>query len=147
MNLASLFRWRHRRAPGAGAPGPVNPPGEAERLLRRLDFTVIRRLDGLRQGDHRNAAYGAGLDLAELRPYQPGDDVRALDWNVTARMGEAYVRRYNEDRDVTAWLVLDLTASTDFGSAPAVFSIHQEMPAASSISHAPLSSPSRVGCR
>ncbi|MBI3972032.1 MAG: DUF58 domain-containing protein [Chloroflexi bacterium] len=95
----------------------MQPPGEAERLLRRLDFTVIRRLDGLRQGDHRNVAYGAGLDLAELREYQPGDDVRALDWNVTARMGQAYVRRYHEDRDITAWLVLDLTASTDFGSA------------------------------
>jgi uncharacterized protein (DUF58 family) len=94
-----------------------NPPGEAERLLRRLDFTVVRRLDGLRQGEHRNAAFGFGLDLGELRPYVPGDDVRALDWNVTARMGEAYVRRYHEDRDITAWLLLDLTASTDFGSA------------------------------
>jgi uncharacterized protein (DUF58 family) len=84
--------------------------------LRRLDFTIIRRLDGHRQGDHRNLAYGAGLDLAELRPYVPGDDVRALDWNVTARMGEPYVRRFHEDRDVTVWLVLDLSASTDFGS-------------------------------
>ncbi|HEX2032548.1 MAG TPA: DUF58 domain-containing protein, partial [Chloroflexota bacterium] len=110
-------RWRRRRATPAGTAGTISPPGEAERLLRRLDFTVIRQLDGLRQGEHRNAALGFGLDLAELRPYQPGDDVRALDWNVTARMGEAYVRRYHEDRDVTAWLLLDLTASTDFGSA------------------------------
>lgn len=85
--------------------------------MKRLDFTVVRRLDGLRQGEHRNAAFGFGLDLGELRPYQVGDDVRALDWNVTARMGEAYVRRYHEDRDVTAWLLIDLTASTDFGSA------------------------------
>jgi len=95
----------------------LNPPGEAERLLRRLDFTVVRRLDGLRQGEHRNLAYGAGLDLAELREYQPGDDVRALDWNVTARMGQPFVRRFHEDRDVTAWLVLDLSRSLDFGSA------------------------------
>jgi uncharacterized protein (DUF58 family) len=94
----------------------VNAPGEAERLLRRLDFTVIRRLDGMRQGDHVNVRYGPGLDLAELREYQPGDDVRALDWNVTARMGQPYVRRYHEDREITAWLVLDLTASLDFGS-------------------------------
>ncbi len=93
------------------------PPGEAERLLRRLDFSVIKPLDGLRQGDHRNRAYGSGLDLAELREYQPGDDVRALDWNVTARLGTAYVRRYHEEREITAWLVLDLSASTDFGSA------------------------------
>jgi len=95
----------------------VNPPGEAERLLRRLDFTVIRRLDGLRQGEHRNLSYGFGLDLAELREYQPGDDVRALDWNVTARMDRPFVRRFHEDREVTAWLVLDLTASHDFGSS------------------------------
>ena len=92
------------------------PPGEAERLLKRLDFTVVRRLDGLRQGEHRNLAYGFGLDLAELREYQPGDDVRSLDWNVTARMDRPFVRSYHEDREVTAWLVLDLTASSDFGS-------------------------------
>ena len=112
MRLPRLFRRRRRPPPPVGT-----PPGEAERLLRRLDFTVVRRLDGLRQGEHRNAAFGFGLDLGELRPYVPGDDVRALDWNVTARMGEAYVRRFHEDRDVTAWLLLDLTASTDFGSA------------------------------
>lgn len=108
--------WRKRPAADANGGPAVNPPGEAERLLRRLDFTVIRRLDGLRQGEHRNAAYGSGLDLAELREYQPGDDVRALDWNVTARMDKPYVRRFHEDREVTAWLVLDLTASSAFGS-------------------------------
>jgi len=85
--------------------------------LKRLDFTVVRRLGGLRQGEHRNLAYGFGLDLAELREYQPGDDVRAMDWNVTARMDRPYVRSYHEDREVTAWMVLDLTASNDFGSA------------------------------
>jgi uncharacterized protein (DUF58 family) len=110
--LGRIFRRRPAPPPPVGS-----PPGEAERLLRRLDFTVVRRLDGLRQGEHRNAAFGFGLDLGELRPYVPGDDVRALDWNVTARMGEAYVRRYHEDRDITAWLLIDLTASTDFGSA------------------------------
>jgi uncharacterized protein (DUF58 family) len=107
---------RARRGP-APEPPALAPPGEAERLLRRLDFRVIKPLDGLRQGDHRNRAYGSGLDLAELREYQPGDDVRALDWNVTARLGTAYVRRYHEERDITAWLVLDLSPSTDFGSA------------------------------
>ena len=110
------MRWFPRRRRTSPAPIEVNPPGEAERLLRRLDFSVVRRLDGLRQGDHRNLAYGAGLDLAELREYRPGDDVRALDWNVTARMAQPYVRRYHEDREITAWLVLDLTASLDFGS-------------------------------
>jgi uncharacterized protein (DUF58 family) len=114
-SLRFIRRLRPGRRPAPEA-GPASPPGEAERLLRRLDFTVVRRLDGLRQGDHRNAAYGAGLDLAELREYQAGDDVRALDWNVTARMGTPFVRRYHEDRDITAWLVLDLTRSSWFGS-------------------------------
>ncbi|CAA9296392.1 MAG: hypothetical protein PA3071 [uncultured Chloroflexi bacterium] len=109
--------WPFRRRRAEPERGTVNPPGEAERLLRRLDFSVVRRLDGLRQGEHRNLAYGFGMDLAELREYVPGDDVRALDWNVTARMDRPFVRRFHEDREVTAWLVLDLTPSTDFGSA------------------------------
>ena len=110
-----MLGWLRRKPPTVERTA-LSPPGEAERLLRRLDFTVVRRLDGLRQGEHRNLAYGFGLDLAELREYQPGDDVRALDWNVTARMDRPFVRSYHEDREVTAWLVLDLTASTDFGS-------------------------------
>lgn len=57
------------------------------------------------------------MDLAELRPYQPGDDVRAIDWNVTARSAQPFVRRFHEERDLTVWLILDLTASLDFGSA------------------------------
>ena len=110
-----MLGWLRKKPPPAER-SPLAPPGEAERLLKRLDFTVVRRLDGLRQGEHRNLAYGFGLDLAELREYQPGDDVRALDWNVTARMDRPFVRRFHEDREVTAWLVLDLTSSTDFGS-------------------------------
>lgn len=108
--------WARLSAPRPESARAPAPPGEAERLLRRLDFTVVRQLDGLRQGEHRNSAYGPGLDLAELRAYQPGDDVRALDWNVTARMAEPFVRRYHEDREISAWLVLDFTGSTDFGS-------------------------------
>ena len=91
-------------------------PGGAERLLRRLNLAVVRRLDGLRQGEHATSAYGPGLDLADLRPYAPGDDVRSLDWNVTARTGTPHVRRYYEDRDIGAWLLLDLTGSMAFGS-------------------------------
>ena len=87
-----------------------------ERVLRRLDWTVIRRLDGLLQGDYRTLFRGAGLDLADLREYQYHDDVRYIDWNVTARLHTPYVREYHEDREVTAWFLLDLTASMDFGS-------------------------------
>lgn len=87
-----------------------------ERILQRLDWTVIRRLDGLLQGDYRTLFHGFGLDLAELREYQLTDDVRYIDWNVTARMQMPYVRQYNEDREVTAWFLLDVSPSVDFGT-------------------------------
>ena len=91
-------------------------PRNPDALLRRLEWTVIRRLDGLLQGDYRTLFRGFGLDLADIREYQYHDDVRHIDWNVTARMGTPYVREYNEDREVTAWFLLDLSPSVDFGS-------------------------------
>jgi uncharacterized protein (DUF58 family) len=94
------------------SPLPHNP----EAVLRRLEWTVIRRLDGLLQGNYRSLFRGFGLDLADLREYQLHDDVRHIDWNVTARMQAPYVREYNEDREVTAWFLLDLSPSIDFGS-------------------------------
>jgi uncharacterized protein (DUF58 family) len=87
-----------------------------EQLLQRLEWTVIRRLDGVLQGDYRTLFRGAGLDLADLREYQYHDDVRHIDWNVTARLGTPYVREYHEDREVTAWFLVDLTGSMEFGS-------------------------------
>jgi uncharacterized protein (DUF58 family) len=89
---------------------------QPEALLRRLEWTVIRRLDGLLHGDYRSLFRGFGLDLADLREYQFHDDVRRIDWNVTARLNTPYVREYNEDRDITAWFLLDLSPSIDFGS-------------------------------
>lgn len=89
----------------------------AEALLRRLEWTVIRRLDGLLHGDYRCLFRGAGIDLADLREYQMHDDVRHIDWNVTARQETPYVRVFNEERDITAWFLLDLSPSVDFGSA------------------------------
>jgi len=86
-------------------------------LLRKLEWTVIRRLDGLLQGDYRTLFRGGGVDLADLREYQHHDDVRHIDWNVTARLQVPYVRQFLEDRDMTAWFLLDLSASVDFGSA------------------------------
>ncbi len=88
----------------------------AEMILRRLEWTVIRRLDGLLQGDYQTLFRGFGLDLADLREYQYYDDVRYIDWNVTARLQTPYVRVYNEDREVTAWFLLDLSPSVDFGA-------------------------------
>jgi uncharacterized protein (DUF58 family) len=92
-------------------------PRQAEQLLSRLEWTVIRRLDGLLQGNYRTLFRGFGLDFADLREYQAHDDVRHIDWNVTARTQTPHVRVYNEDRDVTAWFLLDLSPSVDFGSA------------------------------
>lgn len=94
----------------------LQQPGRAEEVLRRLEWTVIRRLDGLLHGDYRTLFRGFGLDLADLREYQYHDDVRYIDWNVSARLQTPYVRVYNEDREITAWFLLDLSPSVDFGS-------------------------------
>ena len=91
-------------------------PQDLEKLLKKLEWTVIRRLDGLLHGDYRTLFRGFGLDLADLREYQYHDDVRHIDWNVTARLQTPYVREYHEDRDVNAWFLLDLSPSVDFGS-------------------------------
>ncbi len=94
-------------------PASVTTP---ERILLRLDWQVIRRLDGLLQGDYRSLFYGYGVDFADLREYQPEDDIRYIDWNVTARMNSPYVRQYVEERELTAWFLLDLSPSMDFGT-------------------------------
>src|SRR5512137_2164318 len=87
-----------------------------ERILQRLDWQVIRRLDGLLQGDYRSLLRDFGVDFADLREYQAEDDIRYIDWNVTARMATPYVRQYIEDREITAWFLLDLTPSVDYGT-------------------------------
>ena len=91
-----------------GAPTP-------EQLLHRLEWQVVRRLDGILQGNYRTVFRGAGLDFLDLREYEAGDDVRHIDWNVTARMDTPFVRQYAEDRELTAWLLLDRSRSMGFG--------------------------------
>ena len=93
-------------------PSSVQTP---ERLVRRLEWRVIRRLDGQLQGDYRTLTRGAGIDVTDLREYEPGDDVRHIDWNVTARLDVPHVRTFLEDRELTAWLLLDRSASMGFG--------------------------------
>jgi uncharacterized protein (DUF58 family) len=88
-----------------------------ERLLRRLEWKASRRLDGRLQGAYRTVWRGAGIDFTDLRPYTPEDDVRHIDWNVTARLDEPFVRQYTEDRELTAWLVVDRSASMRVGNA------------------------------
>ena len=94
----------------------LSADASSEALLRRLEWTVIRRLDGLLQGEHRTLMRGAGFDLADLREYQHHDDVRHIDWNVTARLQVPHVRQFTEDRELSAWFLLDRSASMAFGS-------------------------------
>jgi uncharacterized protein (DUF58 family) len=93
------------------------PPADKnfnDNILRRLELPVIRRLEGLLQGDYRSPARGDGLDLADLREYQFHDDVRRIDWNATARLDTPIVRDYLEDREIPVWLLLDMSPSMAF---------------------------------
>ncbi len=116
-----LLRRRRPANPVAPATGPGSGAGttvaqSAEQVLRRLEWTVIKRLDGRLQGDVRTLMRGGGLDLADLREYQSHDDVRHIDWHVTARLQTPYVRQYHEDRDTVVWFLVDASASVGFGS-------------------------------
>lgn len=114
-----MFKFLRRRA----SETPVSDPAsagwsstQAERLLSQLEWTVLRRLDGQLQGDYRSLFRGSGLELADLREYQAHDDVRHIDWNVTARMGIPHVREHQEDREVAAWFLIDVSGSMDVGA-------------------------------
>jgi hypothetical protein len=101
---------------------PDQPASQTERtsaepLLRRLDLTVRHRLDGLLQGNYLGLVPGPGTEAGESRPYVPGDDVRRMDWPVTARTMQPYVRQTIADRELETWLAVDLSPSVDFGTA------------------------------
>lgn len=114
---ASAMAARPQPPSEAAAAISMQRRGAADALLRRLEWSVIRRLDGLLHGDYRTLFRGGGIDLADLREYQYHDDVRHIDWNVTARLQIPHVREFHEDRELNAWFVLDLSPSIDFGSA------------------------------
>jgi uncharacterized protein (DUF58 family) len=108
--------------PGSGIGGPPPSlrnagPAEAEAVLRRLELTVRRRLDGLLQGNHLGLVPGPGSEAGESREYHPGDDVRRMDWPVTARTTVPHVRQTIADRELETWVVVDLSPSLDFGTA------------------------------
>jgi uncharacterized protein (DUF58 family) len=98
-----------------------------DRLLRRLEWRLGRRLDGRLQGAYRTVWHGDGIDFTDLRAYVAEDDVRHIDWNVTARLDEPYVRQYTEDRELTAWLVVDRSASMRFGQKAGKESVATEL--------------------
>src|SRR5919197_4382902 len=101
-----------RSTPEAPGPGPM-----PEALLRALELNIGRRVEGLLAGDYRSVLHGQGSELALVRPYVPGDDVRRMDWNVTARTNEPHVRVDLAERVLVTWLVLDVSPSMEFGTA------------------------------
>ena len=112
-------------APAAGQPQAIHPPsfergeiGDAKlsAALRTLELTVRRKLDGVLQGNHLGLIPGPGSEPGESRMYQPGDDVRRMDWSVTARTTHPHVRQMVADRELETWLVVDMSASLDFGT-------------------------------
>lgn len=108
MTVAPL-KGSDRRGPGPG----VLPAD----VLRALDLTIRRRVESTMPGEHRTRSLGSGTELAQVRPYQPGDDVRLIDWNVTARTREPHVRVQVAERALTTWLLLDTSPSMRFGTA------------------------------
>jgi uncharacterized protein (DUF58 family) len=91
-------------------------PEEVTREVRRLEITTRHLVRDIMAGEYSSAFRGRGVEFAEVREYQPGDDIRTIDWNVTARLGSAYVKRYLEERELTVLFVADLSASSGFGS-------------------------------
>lgn len=96
---------------------PSIATGPSSEVLRRLELTVTRRLDGLLQGDYRGLVPGHGSEPGETRPYAAGDDVRRIDWNVTARTIEPHIRQSIADRELETWILADFSASLAFGTA------------------------------
>lgn len=100
------------RSPSRPGPGPM-----PEAALRALDVSIQRRVEGMLAGDYRSSRLGQGTELAQVRDYQPGDDVRRMDWNVTARTHEPHVRVHVAERALVTWLALDVSPSMVFGTA------------------------------
>jgi uncharacterized protein (DUF58 family) len=104
--------------PATRTDGPLDViDGSTREVLRRLELDVTRRLDGLLHGDHRGLVPGHGTELGETRRYAPGDDVRRIDWNVTARLSEAHIRQTIAERELQTWLLVDRSSRLDFGTA------------------------------
>ncbi len=116
MSSSAADRTRNPSGATGWAQGP--PAETVAELLRTLELTISRHLDGVLHGNYRGVTPGHGTEPGESRIYQPGDDVRRIDWNVTARTNETHVRELIADHDLTAWLVVDTSATMQFGTMP-----------------------------
>jgi uncharacterized protein (DUF58 family) len=122
FGFAGRKLFSRRSAPAAlpgAAPGPRKGsrlPADLMRKVRRIEIATNRLVDQGVAGDYHSVFKGLGMEFAEVRPYQPGDDVRSIDWNVTARMGTPFIKKYVEERDLTVFVVVDVSGSLSFGS-------------------------------
>ncbi|WP_240746950.1 DUF58 domain-containing protein [Cryptosporangium phraense] len=143
-----MIRLARRSAPvEAAAPTAADIAAEsaaAEAVLKRLQLTITRKLDGLLQGDYLGLLPGPGSEAGESREYRPGDDVRRMDWPVTARTTVPHVRQTIADRELETWLCVDLSASLDFGTAKCE-KRDLAIAAASAIGHLTVRGGNRVG--
>jgi uncharacterized protein (DUF58 family) len=143
-----MFKLRRRGAEPADetTPGGAVPldSGRAELVLNRLQLLITRKLDGLLQGDYLGLLPGPGTEAGESREYRPGDDVRRMDWPVTARTTLPHVRQTTADRELETWLAVDLSASLDFGTAQ-YLKRDLALAAAAAITHLTVRGGNRIG--
>jgi len=146
LGFLSRRRREPRRtdAPVAGRPRNAALPADLMRKVRRIEIATNRLVDQGVAGDYHSVFKGLGMEFAEVRPYQPGDDVRTIDWNVTARMGMPFVKKYVEERDLTIFLVVDVSGSLSFGSR-AILKRELAAEIAALLSFAALRNQDRVG--
>src|ERR1700712_268630 len=144
-----MLGFLRRREPPPSAPALRRPrgaalPADLMRKVRRIEIATKRLVDQGVAGDYHSVFKGLGMEFAEVRPYQPGDDVRSIDWNVTARMGTPFVKKYVEERDLTVFLVVDVSGSLSFGSR-AILKRELSAEIAALLSFAALRNQDRVG--
>jgi len=148
--LARRRDSRPGRTATAAAPSVVQRrrstalPADLMRKVRRIEIATNRLVDQGVAGDYHSVFKGLGMEFAEVRPYQPGDDIRTIDWNVTARMGAPFVKKYVEERDLTVFLVVDVSGSLSFGSR-AILKRELAAEIAALLSFAALRNQDRVG--
>jgi uncharacterized protein (DUF58 family) len=146
LGFLSRRREPRRKESPADRPRPKSSalPADLMRKVRRIEIATNRLVDQGIAGDYHSVFKGLGMEFAEVRPYQPGDDVRTIDWNVTARMSAPFVKKYVEERDLTVFLVVDVSGSLSFGSR-AILKRELAAEIAALLSFAALRNQDRVG--